>query len=215
MSETDQLQTKFSLLIGELKAAKLFFSFFQKLTEAKNGKDLVDSYGFWDQTITSYALSAFVCLCRVYDDYPKKPTAFKPTAFHLLKFVKDANKINKTKWAEKWKQKTEKVKLCGDLIFLKSDHKVLKLRKWRNNVICHRNQTSLLGGKNNFFKENGFNEREVIELIERGFLILQHWASIYESDYDKWIVEINRANAQEEKDIPVVLTALRLNRQEH
>jgi hypothetical protein len=208
VSETDQLQTKFRSLILELKAAELYFSFYKKLLEAKKGKALLDSYGFWDHTITSYALSTFICLCRVYDDYRKKPTAF-----HLSNFAKDVRNINKEKWAEKWKERTERTKLCADLIFLKRDQRVLKLREWRNNVICHRNQALLLGGKDNFFRENGFDEKEIDELIDGGFLILQHWASIYESDYNKQVGEIKRANAQEEKDIPIVLAALRLSRE--
>jgi len=140
----------------------------------------------------------------VYDNYPKKPKAF-----HLSKFVKDVKTINKEKWAEKWKDKTERAKLYADLKFLRSGQQVLKLREWRNNVICHRNQELLLGGKGGFFKKNGFDEKEINELIESGFLILKNWASIYESDFDKWIVEIHRANAQEEADIPLVLAALR------
>jgi len=204
MPDSQQLKIEFSSLIKELKAAKLYFSFYQKLVEAKKGKDLLDSYGFWDHTISSYAISTFACLCRVYDNYPKKPKAF-----HLSKFVKDVKTINKEKWAEKWKDKTERAKLYADLKFLRSGQQVLKLREWRNNVICHRNQELLLGGKGGFFKKNGFDEKEINELIESGFLILKNWASIYESDFDKWIVEIHRANAQEEADIPLVLAALR------
>jgi hypothetical protein len=208
MAESQQLKIKFSSLIQELKTAKLYFSFYQKLVEAKKGRDLLDSYGFWDHTITSYAISTFACLCRVYDNYPEKPEAF-----HLSKFVKDVKKINKDKWAEKWKDKTERAKLHTDLTFLSSGQKVLKLREWRNNVICHRNQELLLGGKDSFFKKNGFDEKEIKELIESGFLILKNWANIYESDFDKWIIEIHRANAQEEEDIPLVLAALRLFRE--
>src|SRR5208283_5237405 len=198
------LQPKFCSLILELKAAKLYFSFFQKLMEAKKGKDLLDSYGFWNHTITSYALSTFVCLCRVYDDYKKRPQAF-----HLSRFVKDIETIR----GGKFKEKTERAKLNADLNFLNNDQKVKRLREWRNKVVCHREQDLLLGGKHNFFVEYGLDEREIHELIERGFLILQNWASIYESDYAKWIGEINRANAQEERDIPVVLAALRLSRE--
>ena len=233
MFEPEQLKFKFSSLITELKAAKLYFSFYQKFTKAQTNNDLLNSHGFWDHTITCYALSTFLCLCHVFDTYSgnkrscwialwmrklfellKEIFGFKkvesednkkmPEAIHLLKYVKDIKTIPGVKLND-----VGIAKLKSDLKFLRQDKKVLKLRKWRNNVICHRNQELLFNGKDNFFKENGFDEKEINELIESGFLILKNWASIYESDFDKRIIEIHRANAQEEADIPIILAAMR------
>jgi hypothetical protein len=234
-SENAELKVKFGSLIHELKAAKLHFSFYQRLVESAKGKDLLESWGFWNHTTSAHALSTFVHLCRVYDNYSannsqcQKPSwnqklfltlkdilgvksknkIKKSETFHLSKFVKDVKQI----CGDKLKDKSERTTFFNDLNFLNNNQTVLKLRKWRNNVIGHRNQDLLLGGKNNFLKEFGFDDNEIHDLIINGFMILQHWATVYKSDYNKWICETNRANAQEEEDFSIILGALRLSRE--
>lgn len=81
------------------------------------------------------------------------------------------------------------------------DDKVLKLRNWRNNVICHRNLDLTLSNRDDFFKRNGFDDSEIQYLIESGFSILGHWANCYSSDYARSVQTIDDSITRDQNGI--------------
>ena len=236
LTEAEGLKRKFSSLIGELGEAKIHFSLYKRLSAALKGKEFLEAWGFWNYTITAHAHSTLLHLCRVYDDFRgrkrrrkcalfclwlldcvKKILGIKlerkkenNDPFHLSRFVEEVKMMH----GVELKDKKEKRQHANDLEFVRRDPRVVKLRKWRNNVICHRNQDLLQGGKEKeeFFTKYGFDRegKEIEELIEKGFAILEHWEPYYESDYSLWISKIAPSILQEVEGVLPVLESLRL-----
>jgi hypothetical protein len=188
---SDELKKKFGSLIRELGEAKLHFLIYKRLCESLKDGGFHEAWEFWNYTITAHAHSALIHLCRVYDDcrWEDKHPDWNP--FHLLRLVKEAEGICQNKL-----KSVELDQLKSDLEFLQKRDKrkniypnpnVGKLREWRNKVICHRSLDLVSGGKDEFFKTNGFLDMEIQELIDKGFSILGRWSHCYESDYALWL----------------------------
>jgi hypothetical protein len=196
----EKLKTKFVPLIRELGEAKLHFMFYGRLREGLKGSDFHEAWEFWNYTLTAHALSTLIHICRVYDDY-KWREAPGHNALHLLRLVKEIEEIQKYDPAEP-------DQLKEDLAFLQRQDKeqnvhpnesVGKLREWRNNVICHRSLDLVLGDKDDYFRKNGFDDKEIQGLIENGFSILKRWASHYNpGEALRWIEAIEKSIIKEE-----------------
>lgn len=207
-SEIDKLRMKFGSLMEELGRAELHFLLYKKLSEASKGKEFQEAWGFWNYTITAHAQSALLRLCRVYDNSGMKEQNPSRIPWHLLRLVtevedKDAQQQRDTD-LEFLQGKKE-----DERILMPPDRRVVKLRKWRNNVVCHRNQDLVVGGRDSFFKVNGLEENEIQELIQMGFSILKRWACYYKSDYALWTSKIEASIAQEAEGVLPVLESLR------
>ena len=89
---------------------------------------------------------------------------------HLLRFVNEVEKISRTPLAgEEKKQHKADLEILQKKDRKKSispDKRVIKLREWRNKVICHRSQNLVTGRQDDFFRVNGLEEKEIEELID-------------------------------------------------
>jgi len=118
------------------------------------------------------------------DSYPlelsrKRKRRPEREAFHLLGLVREIQGLS-----EPGLSRAKRKQLYEDLKFLnggkggetKGGQPVDKLRRWRNNVICHRNQTLLLEGRKDFLKQASLELEDLKELVQRASEIHARWA---------------------------------------
>jgi hypothetical protein len=100
-------------------------------------------------------------------------------AFHLLGLVREIRELSGPGLS-----RAKRKQLYEDLRFLnggkrgerKGGQPVDKLRRWRNHVICHRNQTLVLQGREDFLKQGSLELEDLKELVQRGSQTYARWA---------------------------------------
>lgn len=175
------MRVRFSWLAQQVAIANTHFHIGQHLVDAWRGPfktELYESNIFWGYTVRAHWELALLCLCRVYDDYKDRRSRPDKEAFHLLRLVQE---IDEAKLSDADKQQRKM-----DIEFLQAqnngklpDETVVKLRKWRNNLIAHTNAHLVEDGGDNFLKDNPFTRSEIQNLIDRAFSILKRWEDYY------------------------------------
>ncbi len=168
LTKTGKLRIRFSGLAEAVGIANTYFYIFRKLNDAYRGpfkKELYRSFEFWGYTLRAYYELTLVYLGRVYDKRPKSDS------FHLLLFVQDIDKANLSP--------VQSGERSRDIEFLEKDASVVKLRKWRNNILAHSSVDLLEGGLDEFLKSNPLSRPEIQSLIDNAFSILERWEGQY------------------------------------
>ena len=175
-SETEELRLRFHILATQLGVANTHLHYALRLEEARKNydKSFLRAYDFWEYTKRAHLETATFYLCRTYDEHN--------CAIQLHRFL---NEIPRASLNE-----VQKNILQTDMVFCCEKSKVPaveKLRHWRNHFAAHynyqlttfRGRRDLTGLKSKTSKTPSLTELQ--QLIDRGFEILERWASFYKS----------------------------------
>ena len=179
-SKADELALRFGHIATELAEAKIHITIYEQLESKKSefSKEFNHSLDFWERTKTAHLLTSLIGLCRVYDNNRDPKQRVDRDPFHLLRFVEEIGTLSGSIFSVK-----ERKRQNCHLNFLRNNKQVLKLRKWRNGVICHRNQSLLLGGRENFLVQCNLSLEDVKNLIEKAAKIYARWAEHCKINY--------------------------------
>jgi hypothetical protein len=178
-AQIKELRLRFNILASHLGGANTHLHYFLRLEEARKNydKSFVKSYDFWEYTKLAHLETATFCLCRIYDEHG--------CAIQLHRFLNEIPK-NGLDEVQKNLLQTDKAFCCE-----KSKVPAIeKLRHWRNHFGAHYNyqlttfdgRRNLTGLKSKIAKTPSFTELQ--QLIDKGFEILERWASFYKSSSD-------------------------------
>ena len=158
----------FTYLANELGIANTHFHLYKCLIAAQQGDcrmAFLQSWDFWNYTINAHIRAVLLGLCQLYD--------CNKDAVQLNRFVETLLKSSSVKLS------SQEMKMCkADLNFLASDPAAIKLRKWRNKIIAHRDQNPV-ESRDVFVKQNNISIGEIEYLLATGFDIVERWAQHY------------------------------------
>lgn len=205
----DEFEKLLKILADDLFLAKVHFTVFQEIGRFAQGHlDAMNfSPVFWPYTFRAHADVALMKVIRIYDQYP--------SGFHLLRllrtveandwlFSKEAflNRLKQNEYAESlYRGIPDKKQLEADIHFVsESNPRIKTLKKWRDEIIFHRDPRHLLSG-NSFETNNPLPHAEIANLIEDGACLLNRYSSHFNAvhfgnDTNGW------------KDVGFVLDAL-------
>lgn len=138
---------------------------------------------FWQYTFRAHSDMTLMRVFRIYDQHP--------SGFHLLRllrtvegndwlFSKEAfmSRVTNQEHAESlYEGIPEKKQLEADIHFVsESNPRIKKLKKWRDEIVFHKNPRYLLSGRA-FESDNPLPYAEVSNLIEEGARLVNRYSS--------------------------------------
>jgi hypothetical protein len=163
LTEFGKMKMKVEHLGEQLAIANTHFHIYQKLRDAQIGEfqnEFYKSKDFWGYTTAAHIQIAVLHLCRIYDVHK--------AAFHLTRFLEE---IPQTRFSQ-----SDKDQWQAALVSLEQQASIKKLKKWRDSLIAHSNAKFSLDGLEQFLKDHPVDLKEIQELIDNGFSILERWA---------------------------------------
>jgi hypothetical protein len=193
LNEHRQMGQLLRVLAGEIVDARIHFRLYQDLRAAL--PEYVDEFNqsktFWSLTLTAHLDCSIVRLCKIYDQYGRKPTVGLPSLLetisqyvHFFQEAKFRDRLSNNQFVDSLAaipRKPGADQLEKDLVSVKEgDPLVKKLIVWRHNFYSHLSQDYVLRGTSLDYYP--LSTQDIEALLQNAVQIINRYCDLFSAN---------------------------------